>query len=122
MAVSIGVVVLEYIGTYILCDYFLTNGHEGSCPFVLSNIETVLLPFLPFFLFSLITYRMKEEVFQAWFRFARIFLPVVLILIAPSYSYNWMFPYDKGMAAIIFSALFSLASIGIITTARMRNK
>jgi hypothetical protein len=108
-----------YISVKGLCSnaYFCERLHDDS-------LAATLFPFLPLFLFSLITYRMKEEVFQAWFRFARIALPIALalILIAPSYSYNWMFPYDKGMAAIIWSTAFSLASIGIIITTRMKNK
>jgi hypothetical protein len=32
----------------------------------------------PMFLFSLITYKMREEVFQAWWSFARWFVPVII--------------------------------------------
>lgn len=35
-----------------------------------------ILPFV--FIFSLITYRMRDEVFQIWWRFARWFVPVIL--------------------------------------------
>jgi len=34
----------------------------------------------PVFLFSLITYKMREEMFQAWWRFARWFVPVIIVV------------------------------------------
>lgn len=107
----------NYIGNYRLC-----GGKQWSaCVDGLADIETILLPFLFVFLFSLITYKMKEKVFQAWFRFTRMFLPValVLILLAPSYSSNWVFPYTKGLAAVMVSGLFvGISTIKIILAYR----
>ena len=43
--------------------------------------DTFLILFLippTLFLLSLITYRMKDEVFQAWWRFARWWVPVII--------------------------------------------
>jgi len=37
-----------------------------------------IFPFV--FLFSLITYKMRDEVFQAWWRFARFFVPVIMLV------------------------------------------
>lgn len=87
-------------------------------------IAEVIFPILPLFLFSLITYKMREEVFQLWFRFARVYIPasMLLILLAPSYSSNWMFPYDKGIAAFLFSSLFIIISIVKIVLAHRRLK
>lgn len=94
----------------------------STCSELFDGLAMAFFPVLPLFLFSLITYFMREEVFQAWFRFARIYIPaaILLILLAPSYTHNWMFPYDKGMAAFIFSAGFVLISIGVIAVARVR--
>lgn len=119
-----GIAILEYLGTYVACDYFIANGHKGNCPFILSDIEAIFLPLFPLFLFSLITYKMREEVFQSWFRFARVYIPasMLLILLAPSYSSNWMFPYDKGRAAFLFSSLFIIISIVKIVLANRRLK
>ncbi|MBI5405900.1 hypothetical protein HY972_02595 [Candidatus Kaiserbacteria bacterium] len=33
---------------------------------------------MPILIFSLITYRLKDEVFQAWWRFARWWVPVII--------------------------------------------
>lgn len=98
-----------------LCSniYFCDRPHDDS-------LAAIFFPFFPLFLFSLITYKMREEVFQSWFRFARIYIPasIALILLAPSYSSNWMFPYDKGRAAFLFSSLFIIISIVKIILAR----
>ena len=37
-----------------------------------------LMPFLPLLLLSLITYKMRDEVFRAWWRFARWWVPVII--------------------------------------------
>lgn len=116
---AIGVLFFDYIGTYGWCDYFIPNGHQGNCPFILFDLEVLFLPFLPLFLFSLITYRMREIVFQAWWRFARIatLLSIGLIFIAPSYSHDFMFPIEKGSVALITSAFFVIMSAIILIRA-----
>jgi hypothetical protein len=117
---AVGLVVFDYIGTYNWCDYFIFNGHQGNCPFVLSDLELLFFPFLPLFLFSLITSFLKEETFQAWWRFARIATPLsmFLIFLAPSYRTDWMFPIEKGTVAAGTSFLFALISIIILIRAR----
>ena len=124
LIVAVGIIILESVGTYTACDWFISNAHEGNCPFLLADIETILLPFLPLFLFSLITYKMKDHVFQAWFRFVRISIPIsiVVILLAPSYSSSWILPYNKGMAALLCSAFFILVSTVKIIAAHRQMK
>lgn len=117
-------VFLEYLGTYRVCDFIFISGHEGGCPFVMSGIESILFPIIPLFLFSLITYKMSEVVFQDWWRFARIFVPLAmfLILITPAYTHNWMFPVVKGTVAVALSALFIIISLFRITLTHRRIK
>ncbi len=40
----------------------------------------VLMTFLPILFLSLITYKMREEVFHAWWNFARWFAPVIILV------------------------------------------
>lgn len=42
--------------------------------------EILLYPFPLVLLFSLLTYKMKEEVFQAWWRFSRWFVPIIVMV------------------------------------------
>jgi glucan phosphoethanolaminetransferase (alkaline phosphatase superfamily) len=110
---AMGIIFFDYIGTYSWCDYFIFNGHQGNCPFILSGLEMLFFPVLPLFLFSLITYRLRAEAFQSWWKFARIATPLsmFLIFIAPSYSHDWMFPIEKGSVALMTTILFIFISI-----------
>lgn len=91
---------------------------------VVYNVIIFFLPVLPLFLFSLITYKMPEGVFQAWWRFARVFVPLAmfLILITPAYTHNWMFPVTKGTVAVALSGLFVLTSLIRVVIAHRRLK
>ena len=111
---SVVLVTLNFIGTFRLCgakDY-------GSCMDVFYNIIINLFPIIPLFIFSLITYKMREEVYQTWWKFARVWIPasMLAILIAPSYANNWMFPIEKGNVAAFFSLVFVVSSILIIAS------
>lgn len=75
-----------------------------------------LLIFIPLFLFSLITYKMRDEVYRAWLRFAYVWVPfsIVLIFLSPQYSTDWMYPVEKGTVAFLTSALFATISLILI--------
>ncbi|KKP79686.1 MAG: hypothetical protein A2271_03070 [Candidatus Moranbacteria bacterium RIFOXYA12_FULL_35_19] len=49
-------------------------------------VSEIILIFIPVFIFSLITYKMREEVFQSWWRFARWFVPVIMLVTFLIYS------------------------------------
>ena len=70
------------------------------------------------FILSLITYWMREEVYRAWFKFARWWIPLsmVLILISPEYSHDWMYRIEKGTVAFATSLIFVIVSLIIIIT------
>lgn len=40
----------------------------------------IFLPLAPVFLFSLITYKMHDNVFRAWWNFARWFVPIIIAM------------------------------------------
>lgn len=75
-----------------------------------------LLPIIALFLFSLITYKMRDEVYRAWLRFAYVWVPlsIVLIFLSPQYSTDWMYPVEKGTVAFLTSALFVIISLILI--------
>ena len=111
-AFSVIVVIWDYIGNYQLC-----GGKEwGNCVDNLAGIELLFFPFIGAFIFSLITYFMREEIYRAWFKFARWWIPlsIVLIFILPEYSHDWLFPIEKGAGVFVTSALFVLISAVII--------
>lgn len=92
-----------------LMEYFCDRPHDDSFAFL-------FFPFVPLFIFSLITYFLREEVYRAWWQFARVATPVSMLLIAlaPSYSHDWMFPIEKGSVAVFTSLIFSVISIVVI--------
>lgn len=73
----------------------------------------LLLSFSVTFLLSLLTYRMKEEVFRAWWSFARWWVPVIILAtlgvnlyIAGEGSGADMF--DCGFSAMFLGALYGI--------------
>lgn len=60
-----------------MCDSAWCRIHDDD---PLGWIFFIFLPLLATFFFSLLTYRMKGEVFRAWWSFARWWVPVIIIV------------------------------------------
>jgi len=88
----------------------------STCSDFSESLAMLFFPILPLFFFSLVTYFMRDEVFQSWWRFARVWVPVsmIAILLAPAYASDWMFPVDKGRIAFFTSLLFMIISLILI--------
>lgn len=71
--------------------------------------------FSSLFLVSIITYKMREEVFKLWLKFTYVWVPltILLVLISPEYG-NSFFPIVKGSVSFFMSCLFLLISLIII--------
>src|SRR3989344_4320472 len=113
---SIGLIIWNYIGNYQVCDFFMKGGSINNCPFILTSIGINLLPIIPLFLLSIIIYKMRDEVYRAWLRFAQWWIPLsmLLIFLAPEYTSDWMFPVVKGTVAFFSSILFLIISLLLI--------
>lgn len=108
------------------CHYYTANGHT------VKYCETgffTLLPLATTFLLSLITYKMRDEVFLAWLRFAYWWIPLSMFftLITPGSSgggFGIPSVFDKEFLAFILSALFFIISLVIIVrkALTLRNK
>lgn len=76
---SVGVILLLLIvvlqGTMYCYNNVVCRGFWGG----INSLGEFLLVPIPLFIFSLITYRMKDEVFTAWWNFARWWIPVILV-------------------------------------------
>ena len=108
--------VANWIGTFQLC-----GGREyGQCMDYSYSTMINFLPIIPLFLFSLITYKMRDEVYMAWLRFARVWIPVsmILIFLAPEYSSDWMYSIEKGPIAFFSSLLFVIIALTLIVWKR----
>ena len=82
----------------------------------LDSIAPYTLLFVPILLFSLVTYKMREEIFRAWIKFAVWWIPLsmILILISPEYTNDLVLPIVKGTVAMATSAVFIVVSLFII--------
>jgi len=109
--IAVGLFVVGLFGTYKICS------DNERCINLLHSFFIHFLPFIPLFLFSLVTYKMRDEVYRAWLRFAYVWVPLsmVLIFLAPEYSTDWMYPVVKGTVASFTSLLFVIISLVIIT-------
>lgn len=102
-----------YISIFGLCkidsDFLCSRPHEDM-------YSALLFLFFPLFLFSLITYKMKEAVYLTWYNFVKWWIPLSLlaIIISPRYSHDWMFPIDKGRVAFSTTVIFALVSLILI--------
>lgn len=116
-------IVLFSVATFIsmkgmcLSDLVCSRPHDDS-------LSLILLPTIPLFIFSLVTYKMREKVFQAWWNFARIWIPISMlaILLSPSSTHNWMFPIEKGSVVFFSSILFILVSVILIIIWQIKEK
>ena len=85
-----------YFGTYALCR------NVDSCANLLHYLVVYFLFTFPLFLLSLITYKMRDEVYRAWFKFAQVWvvLSIYLVIISPEYG-GGLIPIDKGRVSLV---------------------
>jgi len=110
------------VAVFFIAGYaipLLCGVYSYICQDRLETFFPFLLLFFPIFLFSLITYFLREEVFRAWLRFTYWWLPlsfVMIYLAAGSSGGSFGIPnvLDQETVAFIFSALFALISLILI--------
>jgi hypothetical protein len=75
-----GFYLIYFVGIFVsdsVCHESWCRVHDDD---FFGQIFFLFMPLLPAFLFSLITYKMREEVFQAWWSFARWFVPMIIVI------------------------------------------
>jgi hypothetical protein len=85
------------------------------------QIGITLMPVIPFFAFSLITYFLRKEVFATWIKFAAPWAVVSMLLVAlaPTYGAGGQFAmpdlsYTKDMAVFLTTAVAVVVSLLIV--------
>lgn len=114
-AVTIGLFAIDYLQKLPFCRWEEWGG--GGCIQAIYFIGTMFSPIVPVLLFSIITYKMREEVFRAWWGFACWWTPLSMILIAisPQYADGFMMsPSPNGLAVVGTSILLVVISTIII--------
>lgn len=100
-----------YISIFGLCsyNYVCSRPHDDS-------LMAIFLIFLPTLIFSLISFKMKDETFKSWSIFVYAWVPItiLLVLLSPEYG-NSLLPVEKGTVSFFMSILFVIVSVFIIT-------
>ena len=101
---------VAYISINGLCiyKYLCSRLHDDS-------MMAVFLPFIPLFLLSLVTYKMRDETFHVWLKFTYVWVPLTIILtfLSPEYG-NSLLPIEKSSVSFTMSLLFLFISLIII--------
>lgn len=82
----------------------------------MNRLGETLLVSIPMFLFSLITYKMKDEVFQAWWSFARWYVPALIVATFLLNNADTGSGYLNAGASLIFLILFILYAIFVLVS------
>ena len=111
---TVVLILLDRIGTNTLCGWIQK---DTVCMGVLYNTIINFFPIIPFFVLAIITYKMRDEVYRAWLRFSYVWVPLsmFLILLAPEYTTDWMYPVVKGTVAFFSSILYLALSPLLLT-------
>lgn len=120
---------MVYLGAMYSVSLGICNDVSYGCRRTADTVQ-VLVAIFPFvFLFSLITYKMREEVFQAWWRFAVWFVPVIMVVTYLLYSGHRQSGFGgvsqgafEFLILVILYAIFILTSLIRIILAHRRFK
>ena len=96
------------------------TGCEGYFDPIGYMIPVVIICF-PSLFFSLITYKMRDEIFQSWLKFAIWWIPLTILFTMASSSTVGQGPgavSDKGIVDIGMTLIFTVVSLIIIITKR----
>ena len=74
-----------------------------------NSLLLILLISFPVFLFSLITYKMRNEVFEYWMKFAKWAIPTTMII----FFFIGTIPRGSGLMSGMVEAFFYLLALGI---------
>ena len=116
------VLITSSLYVFFLVAIFLFGNkcyHNNWCYINLSDkllvVAVIFLPLLPTFIFSLITYFMRAEVYQSWWKLTRWWIPLSIFLVLLMPEDNGAFlPIDKDHVGFFMSGLYAILSIAII--------
>ena len=72
---------------------------------------------IPIFLISILTYRMREEIFYAWVKFGYVWIPLSLLIIftTPTVDHSWAIGgLTRDTVTFVMSGLFLIISLILI--------
>jgi len=107
--IALIILVINYFGAYNICN------QDRTCALLLVDTIQTLFIFIPILILSLVTYKMRDEVFHSWLKFAYVWVPLTIVLtfLAPEYDAS-LVSITKGVISFVMSTVFLLVSLVII--------
>lgn len=95
-----------------LCDQY-----NGSCVRMLDSASEAFQIFIIVFLFSLVTYKLHNEIFESWVKFAKWWVlgTLILVLIAPAHDPS-LLPITKEIVSLFSTGAFTIISLILVAT------
>jgi hypothetical protein len=105
-------IISRYSVDFGVCENYASSCFDLSYLFIIYSIISI-----PLFVFSVITYKLKDEVFISWKNFSIWWIPLsfVIITMFPTDTHGMDFvPIIKGTVSLLLSSLYSVISLVII--------
>ena len=115
MIFSLCIVVIFSIFYYI--NMLSSCRHEKYCSLITELVVVFSLPLVSVFVFSVITYKLKESTFNLWKKFSIWAIPFIIIIVSflPTHASNWdYFNIAKDTVMLFFVAFYSIISLILI--------
>ena len=93
----------------------LCDPYNGACTDEYDSLSEIFQIFIPVLLFSLITYKLRDEVFDTWVKFVMWWVlgTFILVLIVPAQDSS-LLPITKEIVSLFSTVVFTLVSLIVI--------
>lgn len=95
-----------------ICDNYSSNCFDYGYVLMLYSLISI-----PFILFSIITYKLRQQAFDSWRNFSIIWIPLSFLVISffPTETHGMdFFPVIKGTVSLFLASVYSIISLLII--------
>ncbi len=117
------ILISSFIGSFFILiamnsvDVGICEKSAYSCRTILDTIEHIFYFFLFILFFSLVTFKMKEVVFSAWWKFAQIAIPTIFLIsfiisLGLHHSPGGFFNIDNEIDVTAYFLMYSIFVIG----------
>jgi len=108
---SLLAVVLFFVSVYYY-KVGLCSLYNHSCSVFFDTISAALLIYMPVLLLSLLTYRMHDDIFRQWIKFAAWFVPVDMLVSAVTF-YAATSRIGGGLGDLVAGAISTSIVLGL---------
>lgn len=106
-----------FLLAYFSIDIGICLDYPNSCNKNSELVAVYTMLFISMFLFSLLTFKLKQETYNAWRNFSFFYLLVFLILLSfiPMRTHGLDYlPITKGLVSFLLSIIYSIVSLFIV--------